>query len=141
MLFLLLFSLSGAFRGFAPALVLSILDPKLTWSEAEQQAAVQQVGGAGEGELHRQAGRQHLGEGVDAHAATSRLEKLHTHCLHIHWRALGMCVDTRCTHLLLRSSSPPCPLCFLQGVVVRKSDGSGLSPYDLKRLQVGLLLS
>ncbi|PRW57974.1 N-acetyltransferase 10 [Chlorella sorokiniana] len=55
--------LGGAFRGFAPALVLSILDPKLTWSEAEQQAAVQ------------------------------------------------------------------------QGVVVRKADGSGLSPYDLKRLQ------
>lgn len=57
----------GAFRDFAPALVLSILDPKLSWSEAESAAAV------------------------------------------------------------------------AAGVVVRKGDGSGLSPYDLKRLQASAL--
>jgi hypothetical protein len=28
---------AGAFREFAPALVLSLLSPKLTWSEAETQ--------------------------------------------------------------------------------------------------------
>lgn len=56
---------AGAFREFAPAVVLSILDPKLTWSEAESAAAV------------------------------------------------------------------------AAGVVVHKPGGEGLSPYDLKRLQVG----
>ena len=51
-------------RHFAPALVLSLLDPKLSWDEAEVQASIQ------------------------------------------------------------------------QGVEVIKADGSPLSPYDLKRLQV-----
>ena len=55
----------GAFRAFDPALVLSLLDPKLTWTEAESGAAV------------------------------------------------------------------------AAGVVVRRADGAPLSPYDLKRLQVG----
>eukprot|EP00887_Chlorella_sp_A99_P003429 scaffold7.g3429.t1 len=32
--------LAGAFRGFAPALVLSVLDPRLSWGEAEAQAAI-----------------------------------------------------------------------------------------------------
>lgn len=31
---------AGAFRDFSPALVLSLLDPKLTWSEAESAQAV-----------------------------------------------------------------------------------------------------
>ena len=55
-------------RHFAPALVLSLLDPKLSWDEAEVQASIQ------------------------------------------------------------------------QGVEVVKADGSPLSPYDLKRLQVRCLL-
>ncbi len=55
-------------RHFAPALVLSLLDPKLSWDEAEVQASIQ------------------------------------------------------------------------QGVEVVKADGSPLSPYDLKRLQVHCLL-
>ena len=32
--------LAGAFRGFAPALALSILDPQLSFSEAQAQAGV-----------------------------------------------------------------------------------------------------
>lgn len=100
LLFLLLLSLSGAFRGFAPALVLSILDPKLTWSEAEQQAAVQQVGGAGEGSCTGK-GRQRLGEWADTHASTSRLGRA-AHPLSINRCAMGMYVDTRCTHPLVR---------------------------------------
>ena len=33
--------LPGAFRAFAPALALSLLDPKLVWSEDEAAASVQ----------------------------------------------------------------------------------------------------
>lgn len=57
--------LAGAFRSFPPALALSILDPKLSFSEAETQAGV------------------------------------------------------------------------AEGTVIVKADGSAMSPYDLKRLQVG----
>ena len=60
--------LPGAFRSFAPALALSLLDPKLTWSEAEVAASV------------------------------------------------------------------------ARGVEIARADGSPLSPYDLKRLQVRSLL-
>lgn len=63
--------LGGAFKTMAPALALSILNPKLVFSEAEAAAGVQQTEGAG------------------------------------------------------------------GGVLVTRGDGRLLSPYDLKRLQVG----
>jgi N-acetyltransferase 10 len=34
--------LGGAFRGMAPALALSLLDPQLTWGEADSHSSVQQ---------------------------------------------------------------------------------------------------
>lgn len=35
--------LAGAFRGFAPALALSILDPQLTFSEAQTQSGLSEA--------------------------------------------------------------------------------------------------
>ncbi len=129
---------AGAFRAFSPALVLSILDPKLTWSEADQQAAVQQVGGSKRGAGAQTRGNMCWAGWLSVSQAVALPAPSKAACTPpdagYDWRDAP---PSPLSPLQTPNFASFCSqtLATLQGVVVRKSDGSGLSPYDLKRLQ------